>query len=70
MPDTKTIEIEIIEIEDDGRDREMEAYYDARDNGFDYEEEDDESEWTDEDEAGLEEWEEQRRERLAIANEY
>lgn len=68
MPDTKNIEIEIIEIEDDGRDREMEAYYDARDNGFDYEE--DEPEWTDEDEAGLEEWEEQRRERLAIANEY
>lgn len=31
---------------------------------------DSDSDWTDEDEAGLEEWEERRRERIAESNEY
>ncbi len=30
----------------------------------------DDSDWTDEDEAALEDWEERRRERLAESNEY
>lgn len=51
------------EFEDDGRDHEMEAYYDWRDNGA-------ESPWTDEDEAGLEDFEDNRRRRIAEANEF
>lgn len=49
----------------EGEDEEN-AFFEMQENNF----WDEREEWTDEDEAGLEEWEERKRQRIAEANEY